>query len=145
MKRASVHDLIEAVSAVTGVPPAELVGPGRRKADALVAREGLVWLLVRARGMYETQAAESIGVSYRTVDGTMRRLVLESDARGGRRVAVAAGEWRLDARGLDGAPNRPDPDRAPSCAQRSRTSRCRPFVARPSPAQPGLSGARRGC
>lgn len=111
MKRASVEDLVSAVSAVTGVPGEELLGPGRRKADALLAREGLVWLLVRARGLYETQAADAIGVSFRTVDATINRLLEESDARGGRKVAVDAGAWLLE-REIDGSPNRPDPDRA---------------------------------
>ncbi|MBX3352116.1 MAG: hypothetical protein KF684_04225 [Phycisphaeraceae bacterium] len=111
MRRAAVEDLVEAVAAVTGVPESELLGPGRRKADALLAREGLVWLLVHARGMYETQAADAIAVSFRTVDATINRLRQESDTRGGRKVAVDAGAW-LMVRGIDGSPNRPSPNRA---------------------------------
>jgi hypothetical protein len=110
MRLATVDDILAGVEAATGVPRGELIGPGRRRADAMLAREAAIWLLRRVRGMEKSQVCAALDAPFRTVDACWRRLVAETDARGARRIALAAARWLHDHRGVDAIPNRPAVD-----------------------------------
>jgi hypothetical protein len=106
----TVDDILNAVADETGVPREELVGSGRRRADALLAREAVVWLLRRVRCMESSQVSQALDMPFRTVDAIWRRLLDETDERGGRRIALATAA-RLAERGVDAWPNPPSVQR----------------------------------
>lgn len=110
MTLATVADILFAISCATGVPVAEIVGEGRRRLDATLARDGAIWLLRRGRGMTVRETAGALGVSYFSIAPAWARLKDEPAARGGRRIALAAA-IDLAQRGLDAWPDPPSVER----------------------------------